>query len=52
MQATGKQIKEAFLKARSQCGYDYRLLSNNCQTFARLFMLALGAKHERQLMHP
>jgi len=49
---TGAQIDNALTSASLKCGPDYKLLHNNCQKFARLFMTALGAKHDRELFHP
>ncbi|MEC5386834.1 hypothetical protein VVD49_13950 [Uliginosibacterium sp. H3] len=45
---TPQKFLEAFLATRRKCGPDYKLLHNNCQKFARLFMEELGAKHTRR----
>lgn len=50
--ATGLQIEQAIASASLKCGPDYKLLHNNCQKFARLFMIALGSSHNRELFHP
>ncbi|HEY2022136.1 hypothetical protein [Paraburkholderia sp.] len=47
-----RQLQKAFLSTRLMCGPDYKLLHNNCQKFARLFMTELGASHNRSLFHP
>ena len=48
----GLQIEQALTRASLKCGPDYKLLHNNCQKFARLFMIELGASHSRELFHP
>ncbi|WP_172319071.1 hypothetical protein [Paraburkholderia solitsugae] len=49
---TALALQQAFLNTRQKCGPDYKLLHNNCQKFARLFMTELGASHNRSLFHP
>ena len=49
---TDAQMDNALTSASLKCGPDYKLLHNNCQISARLFMTALGAKHDRELFHP
>lgn len=44
-----QKFLEAFVATRRKCGPDYKLLHNNCQKFARLFMTELGATHSRKL---
>jgi hypothetical protein len=46
---TAQRLLEAFVATRRKCGPDYKLLHNNCQKFARLFMEELGASHSRRL---
>jgi hypothetical protein len=50
--ATGAKIEQAIASASLKCGPNYKLLHNNCQKFARLFMIALGSSHSRELFHP
>jgi hypothetical protein len=49
---SGEEIEAAFHAARAKCGWDYNFLTNNCQKFAREFMIALGSTHKRQFFHP
>ena len=50
--ATGREITAAINRAQLKCGPNYKLLHNNCQKFARIFMTALGSSHSRELFHP
>ncbi|MGS4945247.1 hypothetical protein ACVDG3_07190 [Meridianimarinicoccus sp. RP-17] len=52
VQKSGLEIKQAFAAAKQKCGPDYKLLHNNCQKFARIFMQTIGSKHHRHLFHP
>lgn len=49
---TGAVLEQAFINCTRMCGPEYKLLHNNCQKFARLVMIELGAGHNRHLFHP
>ena len=49
---TPLQLQQAFINTQQMCGPEYKLLHNNCQKFARLFMTQIGASHNRSLFHP
>ncbi|MBK8101099.1 MAG: hypothetical protein IPK26_28780 [Planctomycetes bacterium] len=49
---TGAALEQAYIKVTRMCGPEYKLLHNNCQKFARLMMIELGAGHDRHLFHP
>jgi hypothetical protein len=48
----GKNIQKHFYATVGMCAANYDLLTNNCHSFARIFMLKCGAKHYRHAFHP